>query len=299
MKESLDTILERHNLQATGKFLNNRAHAQLVLGHDQKLRILKTDKIERDQVRLLLAAGLDPGSSFQIPKVLYPETAEPHPQYLVLEYVEGKELKDLYSTDLDRAIAISKAICIDYQKFLHDCQVGGKLTTTLDTNKALVWTNEAFSRWSQKIIEQGLLSEEEILQIKAKLLALATPHPEQFFGLVHGNIHGEHIIINNQDQAYLLDLTVEARPGGIVYEILRVFDFILLEHPQPELALPKIIAELNALKQQYGADLVQAIWSFRCIGLLGMDILGNTQKTTESAFANRKAIALKMIKGTY
>lgn len=292
--------IAHHKLTDTGEVLNGRSHNRKVIGPDGNLMVLKSAKIERYQLRLLLVAALRKGTtSFKTQKLFYPTSAVPNPEYLLLEYIEGQELKELYRTDLARTISISKAVCTDYQNFVQECQKDHTLPSHIDTEQAYGWMGRVFHAWIEKIMAKGLLSPTEAFQLSNTLFALARQDPQKFFGFVHGNIHGEHIILDRQQQPHLLDLTVEPRPGAAFYDVLRALDFALLEHPDPEAALPLIIKELKLLKTQHGEAAVQAVWALRCIGLLGVDILNNPPKANATDYPVREKIALAMIRGEY
>ncbi len=302
MKQTSPTqrAITYHKLTDTGKVLNGRPHSRKVLGLDGTVMVLKSDRIERYQLRLLLAAALRQGKTdFRVQKLFSPTSAIPNPEYLLLEYLEGTELKELYRTDFARAIAISKSVCADYQSFVQDCQKDGTLPPHIDIDNAYGWMGRVFHKWIKKILEKKLLTDTEAFQLSNALFTLAGKDPNTFFGLTHANIHGEHIILDHNQQPYLLDLTVEPRPGAAFYDVLRALDFALLEHPDPQAALPSIVKELKLLKGLHDPAAVQAVWALRCIGLLGVDILENPQKTNAEDYPIREKIALAMIRGEY
>lgn len=296
----LTHILEKHNLTDTGATLNGREHVHVVLAPDGKKLLLKTARIEQYQVRLLLAGAIDADKrSFKTQRLYFPEEGIAPPAYLLLEYVEGQELKTLYATDLPKALAISRAICDDYQELIRTGQAAGTLPQHVDIGYASRWLGRVFQSWIERIIQKDLLTTQEALALFNELFQLAIKNPQQFFGFTHGNIHGEHVILDHQERPHLLDLTIEPRPGAAIYDRLRVLDFILLEHPKPEEARPVIIEELREIKKQYNPDIVEAVWSLRCIGLLGADILGNEKRMKDPQYAIRERIALAMIRHQY
>lgn len=296
----IQQALAYHKLTDTGVVLNGRAHNRKVLGPAGNVMVLKNDRIEHYQLRLLLAAALRKGNvSFKAQKLHYPTTAVPKPAYLLLEYIEGQELKQLYRTDFAHAITISKGICSDYQTFVAESQIDGTLPPNVDTEQAYGWMGRVFYTWIEQIMERDLLGRSEAFQLAETLFKIARKEPKSFFGFVHGNIHGEHVILDRYQQPYLLDLTAEPRPGAAFYDILRALDFALLEHPDPQAALPLIVKELKLLKAQHDPAAVQAVWSLRCIGLLGVDMLNNQEKANATDYPVREKIALAMIRGEY
>ncbi len=296
---TIEMILNRHQLVDTGEKLNGRSHVKKVLANDGQALVLKTDKIDSHQGALLLAASKPTARSFSTQKVFHPENPLQTPEYLLLEYIEGIELKEFYRDRLAEALTISEAICNDYLTFIKECQAAEIIPSKPNTEVAYGWLGRMFHRWVQRIIDRKLLTESEALGIISTLFALADQDPEHFFGYNHGNIHGEHVIIAPNGAPYLLDLTIEPRPGTAFYDHLRVLDFALLAHPDPESALPEIVARLKKLKTQHNPTAVQAVWAFRCIGLLGADILGNNTRATSSDYPVREEIALAMIRNQY
>lgn len=297
---TIESILKTHRLADTGITLNGRSHIRKVLAKDGQAMLLKTNKIDTHQTALFLAASqLTARRTFSTQKIFYPHQADPPPAYLLLEYIEGQELKTLYRDRLAEALAISEGICNDYQAFIKQCQAVGIIPSKPNTEVAYGWLGRMFHRWVRLIIEKKLLTKKEAFEIMSTLFALAEQDPEQFFGYNHGNIHGEHIIISPQATPYLLDLTIEPRPGTSFYDHLRVLDFALLEHPDPSSALPEIVTKLKNLKNQHNPIAVQAVWAFRCIGLLGADILGNSKRVAAPEYPVREQIALAMIRNQY
>lgn len=297
---TLEAILNQRQLVDTGIKLNGRSHVRKVLANDEQALVLKTDKIDIHQVALLLAASKSTTSrSFSTQKIFHPDNASQPPEYLLLEYIQGSELKEFYRDRLAEALTISETICNDYQIFIKECQAAEIIPSKPNNEVAYSWLGRMFHHWVRRIIERKLLTENEAFSIISTLFALADEDPEHFFGYNHGNIHGEHIIIAQDGAPYLLDLTIEPRPGTAFYDHLRVLDFALLAHPDPESALPEIVARLKKLKTQHNPTAVQAVWAFRCIGLLGADILGNDTRATASDYPVREQIALAMIRNQY
>lgn len=296
----IENILEKHHLVDTGQTLNGRDHIRRVLGPDGQALLLKTAKIDHFQVALLHAANqtripLD----FKSQRIFHPQAGTATTEYLLTEYVEGTELKELYAHRLVDALTISEFICNQYRELIKECQTKGIIPQAPDMEVAYGWMARMFHRWIRRIMERRLLTEAEAYQIITTLFALAEPDPKKFFGYNHGNIHGEHVIVTPQGTPYLLDLTAEPRPGSAFYDHLRVLDFALLEHPDPNQALPEIIARVQKLKEQHDPIAVQAVWAFRCIGLLGADILGSEKRANAPDYSVREQIVLAMIRGQY
>ncbi len=297
---TIESILNKHQLVDTRETLNDRTHIRKVLAEDGQIMVLKTSKIDIHQTTLLLAASESPTKrSFSTQRVFHPDNLAQQPEYLLLEYIEGQELKEFYRDRLSEALTISEGICNDYQTFIKQCQTTGIIPSKPNIEVAYGWLGRMFHRWVRRIIEKKLLTKSEAFKIISTLFALADQNPDQFFGYNHGNIHGEHVIVTPQAEPYLLDLTIEPRPGTAFYDHLRVLDFILLEHPDPNHALPEIVTRLKALKDQHDPVAVQAVWAFRCIGLLGADILGNTKRVAAPEYPVREQIALAMIRSQY
>lgn len=296
----IEKILEKHHLIDTGKTLNGRDHIRRVLGPNAQALVLKTAKIDRFQVALLHAANQTKiPLGFKPQKIVHPHADANNAEYLLTEYVEGVELKELYADRLVEALTISEFICNKYRELIKECQAKGTIPKAPDMEVAYGWMARMFHRWIRRIMERKLLTESEAYRIITTLFAVAEPDPQKFFDYNHGNIHGEHVIITPQGTPYLLDLTAEPRPGSAFYDHLRVLDFVLLEHPAPHQALPEIIARVQELKQRYDPIAVQAVWAFRCIGLLGADILGSEKRTNAPDYSVREQIALAMIRGQY
>lgn len=296
----IETILEKHHLVDTGQTLKGHDHIRRVFGPDGNALLVKTAKIDTFQVELLHAAHETKRSlHFRSPKIVYPQTDTDKKEYLITEYVEGSELKEIYADKLAEALTISEVICDEYQELIKACQADGIIPQTPDIEVAYSWMARMFHRWIKRILDKELLTKTEAYEIISTLFAIAEANPQEFFGYNHGNIHGEHIVITPQGMPYLLDLTAQPRPGSAFYDHLRVLDFALLEHPDPNQAVPEIIARVKKLKEQFDPIAVQAVWAFRCIGLLGADILGSETRTNTPDFSVRKQIALAMIRGQY
>ncbi len=297
-KQNLQEILDQHHLKVVPASFDGtdktRAHVKLVLNTKGEELILKTDKIEEYQIDLLeIADQLKDKISFSVPQIIARGS-----NYLLLEKVSGKPLQEFYS-EPEWCIELLKKLNDDYQILLKELlEVGATPDDKLTSGRS--WLTSRMYTWAKNIITAKLLSPDNISHLQGIINAFIESRGADFFGWSHANIHGEHVIISEDKKPYLLDLTIQPRPGNGYYDFLRSLDhFFLMSKDDPEKLFDTINTAITTHLSKKDKHEVHVIFAFRCIGVLGQDILNNPRYKDDPDMLAKIPYLLKWIKMDY
>lgn len=290
----ISSILGQHNLIfVEDKFFRGKEHiTRLMSNNSDNTFILKTGRIDSFQLNLFqLAKEIENRLKFRVPAVI-----DHGDGYILMEEIRGNFLNDLYEKDIDYCIKLSKELADSYQILIDELKKQKNTDIIAIRQEAEEWFLSRLNIWSKPIIDAGMIEFRLVRDLIEQFDYYSTR--DNFFGLVHGNIIGDHIILGD-GKPYLLDLSAEPRAGGKYYDFLRAIDFMLLKSSQHKEVFEQIQEWIDEYLSDFNKDEIKFILSFRAIGLLGWDILHHNVEYTNGDIEEKKSILLQLIKGEY
>lgn len=213
------------------------------------------------------------------------------------EDIKGDYLFKYLDTNPGWVVETSKKIADDYQKvaleYVHNFKQADNLL-----EEGRDWLFDSLSKWSETIVEKGWISNREVSELTEAFEKVIQKRGEYFFGYAHGNIIGDHIYIGEDKTLYLFGMRVVSRPAGGYYDFLRALDWILLKTDSEKINLERIVAWMKQYLLEYEWEEMKLIFSFRCIGILGWDIL-HQGDYGKGDFETKKKLLLKFIRRDY
>ena len=213
--------------------------------------------------------------------------------YLVMEEIEGRSLNEFVDNDPEFVLEISKRIADDYQKVLRSLAQKVKVGDLL--NNGIRWTMGSILTWGGPIVEAGLLKYLDIKKVADRMEEIIDKKGKDFLGWAHGNIIGDHIIVN-ENVFHLLDLAIKPRVGRGYYDWLRALDFAFLQTEDVENFARKIPQWLEKYLPTENRQEVVLVFIERLLGILGWDILYHKVKYVKGDLKIKKREILKLIK---
>jgi hypothetical protein len=214
------------------------------------------------------------------------------------ENIKGDYIYKTLETNPDGIVKISNQVADDYQKLIAEYQkrnyeVTGNL---LDDGKN--WLFGKLLMWGGSIVEEGLISHQEITELTGTFEDVVNKKGENFFGYFHGNVIGDHIYVGEDKTFYLLGMRIVPRPGKGYYDFLRILDWLLLKTDSQVIEINQLVGWMKQYLTQYNWEEVKLVFALRCIGILGWDMLhrGDLGKGDTEA---KKKLLLQFIRRTY
>lgn len=290
---NIELILKENNFQLvdTESFRQKKTVFK-VKDNQDTLFILKTGNIEPLQIQLFqIAKLLENKLAFKVPAIIKQGVG-----WILFEYIDGKPLNDFFEEKQDWCIKVSKKISDDYQLVVQELQKTQLLGNLLADGKE--WFFSRLNMWSKPIIDAGLIDFPLIQQLKKEFEEIINKNDADFFGWVHGNIIGDHILVSDEN-LYLLDLDVVPRIGGKYYDFLRSLDFAFIKSKDEE----KVFKSIPKWMKQYLANFsemeIKLVFAFRNIGILGWDMIHCKAEDGKENVERKKQLALKFIRREY
>lgn len=288
------SILVQHNLifVEDGFFRGKEHIIRLKSNNSNKTFILKTGRIDKYQLELLqLAKKIEHRLFFRVPEIIdYGEG------YILMEEISGEFLNTFYEKDIEYCVRVSRQIADSYQVLIDEVQKQKNTDIVAIRQEAEEWFLSRLNMWSKLIIDAGMI-EFSLVKDLIEQFDYYSNRPN-FFGWVHGNIIGDHIILSD-GKIYLLDLCAKSMLGGEYYDFLRAIDFMLLKSSQHKEVFRQIPHWINTYLSEFDQYEVRFVLAFRAIGLLGWDILQHNVEYTNGDLEEKKSILLQIIKGEY
>jgi hypothetical protein len=160
------------------------------------------------------------------------------------------------------------------------------------------WLFSRLNLWSKPIVDAGLIDFSLVQQLKQEFEEVINRKGENFFGWVHGNVIGDHILISGED-IYLLDLNAVPRAGRGYHDFLRALDFMFLKTENDEQTFASIQKWMKQYLSEFDEAEVKLVFAFRNIGILGWDILHHKVEYMKGDIKVKKQLALKFIRREY
>ena len=289
----IEAILKENDLQMveTG-FFRQKKTVSRVKDNQENFFILKTGKIDPFQVQLFqVAKSLESKLSFKVPVIIKQGDG-----WILFEQIEGKSLNEFYEEKPGWCVEMSKKIADDYQLVIRELQKTQPLGNLLAEGQE--WLFSRLSMWSKPIIDAGLINFSLVQQIKRELEKAISQRGENFFGWVHGNIIGDHIIVSGND-VYLVDLNVVPRAGKEYHDFLRALDFMFIKTRDEEKVFKAIPGWIKQYLSDFDRDEIKLVFAFRNIGILGWDIIKHKAEEGNGNIERKKHLALRFIKREY
>ena len=250
---------------------------------------MKTEKFSPEQIKSFeIAKNIETELCLKVPKIIKYEK-----EYIILEEIEGRHLNEYFSEDLDKYVEISKNIAGDYQKVVTEYFKTENPGDLLEGGRK--WLFEKLDQWSQSIIEEELIEKSWVEKLRRMLDDYIKQKGADFFDWAHGNIIGDHIVTNGKGE-YLLDLEILPRPGKKYYDFLRSLDWIFLK--SDKLNFDDVAGYMKKYLSDFNWEEIKLVFAFRCIGILGCDILKN-RDMGKGDFEQKKRDLIRFIKMEY
>ncbi len=285
-----EKILVENNLQIVeSEFFRGKSGVSRVKNKKGEKLILKTEGIEKYQVKLFkIAKEMEGDFCFKVPKII-----KANEEMILMEEVEGKSLNEYIDNNPDFVMDRSKEIADDYQKVIGELLKNEKVGNLLEDGEK--WVMSKTLLWGGPIVESGLLKYENIRNLADELEEIIKRKGESFFGWMHGNIIGDHVIVDGDD-LYLLDLDVVIRAGHGYYDFLRAIDFAFLKTTNAKEFYEKISGWIGRYLPQENQREVKLVLASRMVGILGWDILYHKVEYVNGNLEEKKKLLIKMIK---
>lgn len=189
------------------------------------------------------------------------------------EKIRGVFLNELFEAQADWAIEVSKNISDDYQKVIvkYFKEYPSKQKNILEVGSE--WLFASLSRWSELIMEERLMHNDEVETLKSDFENAIKVKKEEFFGYCHGNVIGDHVFVGENKELYLFGTRIVPRPGRKYYDFLRSIDWFLLKSDNKKTDYETIIGWMNKYLSDVDMEELKLVFALRCIGILGWDIL--------------------------
>lgn len=215
------------------------------------------------------------------------------------ENICGKYLYEYYDNDSDWVVDISKQTAEDYKKVINEAVKEGIVKLeNFEIEKSKQWLFESLDNWSKSLLASNLISNDVVEKIKSDFETIISTEGASFFSLAHGNIIGDHIFIDENNKIYLLGMRIVSRPGNGYYDLLRSLDWLILKTSNDEEKFEKTIDYMKKYLLDFDWEQIKLVFAFRCIGILGWDILYRGDIGTGD-LKKKKEILLRFINREY
>ena len=251
--------------------------------------ILKTGGIDSFQVRLFrVAKSIESRLRFKVPAIIKHGEG-----WFLMEEVAGHPLSDFYGKRPGWSVEMSKIVADDYQWVIAEALKSQSLGDLLADGQK--WLFSRLGLWSRPIIDAGLIDFSLVQKIEREFREAIARKGEAFFGWSHGNIIGDHVFVSGKD-LYLLDLNAVPRAGRGYHDFLRALDFLFLKSSNEAELFKSILAWIRQYLSEFDENEVKLVLAFRCIGILGWDILEKKVEYLVGDAERKKQFALRFIK---
>lgn len=288
-----NAIILEHNLHIVeANFFRGKKNITRVMDSQGNRLILKTGGIDKFQPDLFkIAKEIEAKLDFNVPTIVKQGEG-----WILLEEIQGKFLNEFYNENPDWCVETSYKVAQSYQRVIAEFVKRKSLGNILGEGQD--WLFSRLDMWSKPIIDAGLIDFSLVDQLKKEFEDAIRQKGEHFFGLVHGNIIGDHIVIVGDDM-YLLDVNAIPRPGKGYYDFLRALDFMCLKMEDEKQMLTSIPKWIKQYLSEFDESELRLLFAFRNIGILGWDILYHEVEYISNDIELKKQLALKFIKREY
>lgn len=287
-------ILEKNGLEIVeAEFFRQKRTVFRVKDAEGNFCILKTGRIDPFQLKLFhIAKKIEKQLCFKVPDI-----QKAGDDWILMKEIIGKSLNEFYRDQPDYCFGLSKKISDDYQKvireFLRTESVGELLA------EGEWWLYSRLNLWTKPILDAGLIDFLLVQRLKRDFQDVIRHKGEAFFSWNHGNIIGDHVFISAYNEVYLIDLNAVSRIGSGYYDFLRALDFMFLKVEDNEEMFAFIISCLKQYLTEFDEEEIKLVFAFRCLGILGWDILQHKVEYTKGNLEIKKQLILKFIKRVY
>jgi hypothetical protein len=109
----------------------------------------------------------------------------------------------------------------------------------LEAGKA--WVFGSLLKWSGSLVESGDLHHREVVGLTEEFEKVIERKREDFFGFFHGNVIGDHLLLDAFRTPYLFGMRIVLRPGNGYYDFLRALDWLILKTPTHEKTFDDVV----------------------------------------------------------
>jgi tRNA A-37 threonylcarbamoyl transferase component Bud32 len=289
----MESILRDNNLQLVEtEFFRQKKTVARVKDAQGNCLILKTGRIDPFQVQLLKTAKqIETQLYFKVPAIIRQSEG-----WILLEEVDGQFINDFYDKKPDWCVEVSKKVADSYQLVIQEVQKTQPLGNLLVDGQE--WLFSRLNMWSKPIVDAGLIDFSLVQQLKTEFEEVIAKKGDSFFGWVHGNVIGDHILVSGEE-VYLIDLNAVPRAGRGYHDFLRALDFMFLKASDEEQMFTSIQRWMKQYLSEFDEAEVKLVFAFRNIGILGWDILHHNVEYTKGDVEAKKRLALKFINREY
>ncbi|MDH4330329.1 MAG: hypothetical protein OEV93_02135 [Candidatus Moranbacteria bacterium] len=288
--DKVEKILKENNLVlGEGTFLISKKNVLRVKDEEGSSYALKIQEIDPFQLDLMeLAEEMKEELCFRVPHIV--KRGE---DWALFEEIHGESLNVFYDKKPEWCVEVSKKIADDYQKLISRLKEKKDIGDLLKRGNE--WHLRSLRMWSSPIIKEGLMTMDEFEQIKNDFKNMIDKKGEEAFGWSHGNIIGDHIIVDGDD-FFLLDLAVVPRIGKGYYDFLRAMDWFFIKSKNPKKDIAKIKEWIKKHTAEFDENEVKLVFAFRMIGVLGWDMFENNVGYFEGDVDEKADLAMKFIR---
>lgn len=231
--------------------------------------ILKTGKIDPFQSRLFVAAkAIEKHLCFRVPALVDHGNG-----WILTEEVEGKYLNGFFDSNPEYCINVSNDVSDDYRVIIKELKAVQSPGNLLQDGS--VWLFSMLNLWSKPIIDAGLIDFHLVKNLASEFQGIIDRKGERAFEWCHGNVIGDHVIVSEDGDMYLLDLNVVPRFGRGYHDFLRAIDFMIVKSERDKEIFDALPLWIDAHLSEFDRREVMLTLAFRLIGILGWDILHN------------------------
>lgn len=212
--------------------------------------------------------------------------------------IKGDYIYKSFNEKPEWVIETSKKIADDYQKVISEYfkRNPEESIDIFGTGKEHLFGK--LLMWGGSIVEEGLMNHQKIVEIAKAFKNAIERKGENFFDYAHGNVIGDHIFIGEDKILYLLGMRIVSRPGKGYYDFLRSLDWLLLKTDNEIIDFDRTVGWMKQYLQQYDWEEVKLVFSLRCMGILGWDML-HRGDFGKGDFEKKKNLLLKFIRREY
>lgn len=256
MNENLSKFLTKNNIK---KYKSTYKDNVLEIEYKGLNCFLKYDKNLETQVYLTKKAN-ELNIFFKVPKIMSYEN-----DFLITEKIGENSIKN--KLNLNYYLDITYNISDSYQQLLKESK--DYLSKVKQSNQEIkAWSEQKLKQWSKTLIDQKIIEKEKIENI---IDFIKQNSNSKNIGFVHGNIHGDHILLKGK-QIYLIDLEAVQRIFYTRYDFHRSLDWAMIKYD-----IKNTDIDISKISKNNLYCL-----AFRMIGGLGWDILHNGDKGSGS-----------------
>jgi hypothetical protein len=215
-----------------------------------------------------------------------------------VEDIPGSWLHESFNERPDFVIETSWRVARDYQRVVALAQETGIVADARELEAGKAWVFGSLLKWSGSLVESGDLHHREVVGLTEEFEKVIERKREDFFGFFHGNVIGDHLLLDAFRTPYLFGMRIVLRPGNGYYDFLRALDWLILKTPTHEKTFDDVVGWMRTYLLGEDWEEVKLVFALRCIGILGWDMLHRGDRGAGD-FSSKKEVLLRFIRRQY